>query len=62
MNNNQEINYSDNLYFILKFGKRKIKMYIIDVKKKLLLKSNEREEMNKLIKKYSSSKDPKNAS
>lgn len=62
MNNNQEINYSDNLYFKLKFGKRKIKMYIIDVKKKLLLKSNEREEMNKLIKKYSSSKDPKNAS
>ena len=37
-------------------------MYIIYVKKKLLLKSNEREEMNKLIKKYSSSKDPKNAS
>lgn len=62
MNNNQEINYSDNLYFKLKFGKRKIKMYIIYVKKKLLLKSNEREEMNKLIKKYSSSKDPKNAS
>ncbi len=38
--NNQEINCSDKLSFKLKFGKRKIKMYIIDVKKKLLLKSN----------------------